>query len=204
MHVLEGFGLGLATAILLGPVFFTLLKASLEYGFSGGAWAAAGIMVSDVLVLLICSSGARLTPERAIGDQNLAFAAGILLMVLGLVYLLKRSRTAPVPTAIRKRDALGLLTKGFLVNFLNPFVFAVWAGLVLYANQTYSTANDRTGFFTALLFGVLASDLLKAWSAPRLAPLLSAKVMTWVHRGIAFLLLLSSARSFWIAAEHAV
>lgn len=60
MHILAGLGLGLATALLLGPVFFTLLRAALAHGFLGGAWVAAGIIVSDVVALLLCASGARM------------------------------------------------------------------------------------------------------------------------------------------------
>lgn len=199
MHLLEGLGWGLATAVLLGPVFFTLLRASLERGFRGGALVAMGIISSDLAALLICSSGARALFGGAVSQQALALVGGFLLFALGLMYLLKKPRTGPVGDVLRKRDALGLFTSGFLVNFVNPFVFAIWAGLVLHATNAYVEAHDRTGFFVAVLVGILASDLLKAWSAPRLARLLSVKVMRWMHRGIALLLLLSSVRLLWAA-----
>lgn len=200
MAFLEGLGWGLATAVLLGPVFFTLLRASLEHGFRGGALVAAGIIVSDVIALLICLSGVSLVFHGTVGGPWVALAAGLLLIGLGLVYLLKQPRGAAVAAVMRKRDALGLFTSGFLVNFVNPFVFAVWAGLVLHATNAYGASGDRMTFLIAVLIGILASDLLKAWLAPRLARLLSGQVLRWVHRGIGLVLVLSGARVLWLAA----
>jgi threonine/homoserine/homoserine lactone efflux protein len=199
VHILEGLGWGLATALLLGPVFFTLLRAALEHGFKGGALVALGIFTSDVLALLICVIGARAVLGDAVNGQVLALVGGVVLLALGLVYLLKKPRTGTPTSALRKRDALGLFTSGFLVNFVNPFVFAVWTGLVLHATNAYGHARDRAGFFIAALLAILLSDLLKAWLAPRLARLLSEQVMKWVYRAIAVVLLLSSVRLFWIA-----
>ncbi len=199
MHLLEGLAWGLATAVLLGPVFFTLLRAALDHGFRGGALVAAGIITSDVAALLICVFGTRTVFAGSVSEQALALVGGALLFALGLLYLLKRPSTGPAKDVLRKRDALGLFTSGFLVNFVNPFVFAVWTGLVLRADQACTTASDRAGFFLSVLVGILASDLLKAWFAPRLARSLSARVMQWVHRGIAVVLLFGSARLFWWA-----
>ncbi|MBK7556303.1 MAG: LysE family transporter [Flavobacteriales bacterium] len=201
MHILEGLGWGLATALLLGPVFFTLLRAALAHGFKGGALVALGIFSSDVLALSICAIGARAVLGEAVNGQVLALVGGVVLLALCLVYLLKKPRTGTAQSALRKRDALGLFTSGFLVNFVNPFVFAVWTGLVLHATNAYGHAGDRAGFFIAALTAILLSDLLKAWLAPRLARLLSEKVMKWVYRAIAVVLLLSSVRLFWIAGS---
>jgi len=201
VHILEGLGWGLATALLLGPVFFTLLRAALAHGFKGGALVALGIFTSDVLALLICAIGARAVLGEAVNGQVLALVGGVVLLALCLVYLLKKPRTGTAQSALRKRDALGLFTSGFLVNFVNPFVFAVWAGLVLHATNAYGHAGDRAGFFIAALTAILLSDLLKAWLAPRLARLLSENVMKWVYRAIAVVLLLSSVRLFWIAGS---
>ena len=200
MPFLEGLAWGLATALLLGPVFFTLLRAALDHGFRGGALVAAGIVLSDVLVMVLCLSGASLVDHGAIGERWMALAGGLLLLAMGLHYLLKRPQAAAPVRGLRKRDALGLITSGFLVNFVNPFVFAVWAGLVLHATNAFGEGRSRAEFLLAVLAGILTSDLLKAWMAPRLARLLSSEVLKWIHRAIGVLLLFSSARSLWLAA----
>lgn len=199
VHILEGLGWGLATALLLGPVFFTLLRAALDHGFKGGVLVAVGIIASDILALFICATGARAVFGGVVDGQALALVGGILLFVLGLLYALRKPRNGVPKPALRKRDALGLFTSGFLVNFVNPFVFAIWTGLALHGTNAYDHPSDRAGFFTAVLIGIFLCDLLKAWLAPRLARLLSEHVMRWVYRGIAFVLILSSARLFWVA-----
>ena len=54
MNLLHGLLLGLGTAVLLGPVFMTLLRNSLQYGIKNGILTAIGILSSDVLVVSIC------------------------------------------------------------------------------------------------------------------------------------------------------
>lgn len=201
MPFLEGLAWGLATALLLGPVFFTLLRASLEHGFRGGALVAVGIILSDILAMLICASGAHALLGRPINEQGLALIGAVLLLAFGSIYLIKRPREGMSSGPMRKRDALGLVTSGFLVNFVNPFVFAVWAGLVLHGTTAYGVGNGRWLFFVAVLLGIFSSDLMKAWLAPRLARFLSNKVIMVVQRTIGAVLVLSSARLFWMAAE---
>ena len=53
MPILEGLGYGVVTAFLIGPVFFTLLRAAMDYGFWGGVSVAVGIIASDILVAVI-------------------------------------------------------------------------------------------------------------------------------------------------------
>ncbi|MBK6777953.1 MAG: LysE family transporter [Flavobacteriales bacterium] len=62
--------MGLATALLLGPVFFTLLRAALAHGFKGGALVALGIFSSDVLALSICAIGARAVLGEAVNGRR--------------------------------------------------------------------------------------------------------------------------------------
>ncbi|MBK9515082.1 MAG: LysE family transporter [Flavobacteriales bacterium] len=199
MHILAGLGWGLATALLLGPVFFTLLRAALAHGFLGGAWVAAGIIVSDVVALLLCASGARMLVGNPMSTQVLALLGGLLLFALGVVYVLRPPRTGPAQDALRKRDALGLFTSGFLVNLVNPFVLAVWTGLFLHATHAYGEGGERAGFLIAVLVGILVSDLTKAALAQRLKRLMVDPVWRWVHRAVGLALVLSSARLFWMA-----
>lgn len=76
----------------------------------------------------------------------LALLGGLLLFALGVVYVLRPPRTGPAQDALRKRDALGLFTSGFLVNLVNPFVLAVWTGLFLHATHAYGEGGERAGF----------------------------------------------------------
>ena len=55
--VLNGLKFGIALAILVGPVFFTIIQTSVEKGFSKGALVAFGVSASDILCVVICYFG---------------------------------------------------------------------------------------------------------------------------------------------------
>ena len=49
MAILTGILLGLGTMLFVGPVFFYLLKSTLESGFKAGIAVALGIILGDVI-----------------------------------------------------------------------------------------------------------------------------------------------------------
>ena len=53
MSLLHGLLLGLGTAVLLGPVFMTLLRNSLQYGVKNGILTAIGIEIKSLYAILM-------------------------------------------------------------------------------------------------------------------------------------------------------
>lgn len=192
---ISGFGYGLATALLIGPVFFTLLKASLDHGARGGILVAVGIIVSDVVAVLICASGYRTIMHSPISSAIMALGAGVILAALGIRYLLVRVRDTSAQGRLNGRGALRLFTGGFLVNFINPFVFGVWFALVAHANMAHAQGHGVTFFLSGVLAGIFTSDVAKALLAHRLKPLLSPAVLRKAHIGIGVALIFFSARA---------
>ena len=196
----EGLGSGLATAFLIGPVFFTLLKASLDHGARGGAFVATGIIVSDILVLVICRTGANSLLKLHIGEGFLAVMAGIILLGLGVWYIIKPHPGPEAERRLGRAGTLGLFSTGFLVNFVNPFVFMVWTGFTLHAATVHGHNNDGVVFLGAILLGIYITDLIKAWYAPKLKQWLSPGNMKALYRVIGIVMLVFSVRVFVHAA----
>ncbi|MEM1124318.1 MAG: LysE family transporter, partial [Bacteroidota bacterium] len=48
----KGIVVGLALAILVGPILFSLIQRSIEQGMKAGFWVALGIWVSDILFIV--------------------------------------------------------------------------------------------------------------------------------------------------------
>jgi len=192
----EGFGFGLATAFLIGPVFFTLLKASLDHGARGGVLVALGIIASDILVLIICRTGSVALFHEHVNEGSIAMAAAVVLVVLGVWYLKKPGSHSEQASRLGKTNAIGLIASGFLVNFINPFVFVIWIGFSLRATTLEAEGQDPWVFLVAILIGIFVTDLLKALFAPKLKMLLSPQWLKRLYRVIGVAMLVFSIRLF--------
>jgi threonine/homoserine/homoserine lactone efflux protein len=200
---IAGLGYGVATVVLIGPVFFTLLKAALDHGVRGGVAVASGIIISDVLIVSICSTSAfHLFKSSHAYSSYLGFAAALVLIVVGTRYLLAARKMKPVHTKPTGRALLGQFTAGFLVNFVNPFVFIIWIALSLHAVQTYGEGWGKWLFLVGVLSGIFATDLLKASFAPRLRGFLNPQRLQWVHAGIGIILFVFALRVLYYAFTH--
>ena len=67
----------------------------------------------------------------------MAVIAGIILLVLGIRYIVSPGLHVERPIRATRRTTVGLFTSGFLVNFVNPFVFAIWIALVIHAKNAH-------------------------------------------------------------------
>ena len=207
--MLEGYCLGLALVILIGPVLFVLMNATLERGLSNGIAVALGIFVSDLLVVWLCYQGSGELATSELGQRWLAFGGGLITLSLGLKYLisptLKRPPLTPDRQEYTQAHHLSSLAhswlKGFGVNFINPFVFIVWLGIISIAQQRYPQAEQHIGFLIMTLGGILTLDLGKAFYAHRLIPALAPLRLKQVQRVSGVILALFSVRLFFDSCQ---
>ena len=198
MALTEGILTGLSLALLIGPVMFTLVQASLKYGFKGGMAVAIGIIVSDVIAVVICFYGAIPFFNDSYNQFWIALGGGIILLGLGLKYLLKPDYFTPEDYKPGTKDFGNLFTKGFLVNFVNPFVFIVWIGLITYAKEKYP--DGLMIYLCMVLLGIFLTDSLKAFFAGKVKSLLAPKRLRRIYHVIGILMIVFSIRLFWHAA----
>lgn len=183
MALIDGFFWGILLAVLIGPVFFTLLQCSLERGFKFGFSVALGIVASDLLcVVLLYGLGAATFFENQQYQTLVGLLGAVLLIGLGLQYALK-----PVSKKVAARDGttvsyLQYFAKGFLINMLNPFLFVVWMGIIGVATSKYTAEWDRILFLIGVLLMIISSDSLKALFAFKLKPLLRPNLLVVIYR----------------------
>lgn len=194
--LLEGYAVGLSLVVLIGPVLFVLVNATLTQGRASGLAVALGIFLSDVLIVSLCysgSAGVSLSPELAWWLSSLG---GLVLAMMGLRYL----SAPPITELSNPSPALGLfksVTQGVAVNLINPFVFLVWFGIIGLARQRYPEAQAQVIYLSAVTFGILTLDVSKALLAHKLAPLLTPSGLKRLQRASGVALLLFSLRVFW-------
>jgi len=182
MPFLEGYAAGLALIVLIGPVLFVLLRATLERGRGPGFAVALGIFVSDIVAVLLCTFGvARYLQSPGVG-RWLALGGGALLLGFGVRYLAAPGVEAAQDVKLDPRSWLGFFARGFGVNFINPFVFMVWIGIIGAATLRHGYDLDLAWFLTGTLLGILTLDCLKVVFAHRIRPLLAPRVLKIVFR----------------------
>lgn len=176
--------------VLIGPVFFTLLQATLQNGFKAG-WAVAwGIIASDIICLILC----RLGVEVLLKDKAnlLYFGAVTFLLLLGMgFYYLLNNHIHIKEVKLKKSDYATFFAKGFLVNFVNPFVFFVWTGISSYAVHNFDAWGGYLYQF-GVLIGIFTTDTLKVLFANYLKPLLNIDKLKYVYKVIGLVLIASA------------
>lgn len=187
---LEGLLMGVVPVFFVGPVFFTLLGASLESGFRAGAQVALGIAVSDVVAVGLVAVGLGPILTQPWGEWLLQLGGGVILAGFGVAMALGAASVHPGEAA--RPSGRRRFLAGFAVNFINPFVFTFWIGAMggLVSNEGLSAATV-VPFFGGMVTMILATDLLKAAAASALQRHLSGPALTWARRVSGALLVLS-------------
>ncbi|MEZ4685126.1 MAG: LysE family transporter [Bacteroidia bacterium] len=187
MVFFEGIIAGLPLALLIGPVLFTLLQASLRHGWQGGMAAAVGISISDVVAVALLMGLAHNWLLREDVQWWLGIVAACLLAGLGLRYLLKPPQSMEMAKLTRK-GLLAWAIQGFLVNFVNPFVFAVWLSYIAFAGNAYGEGGVLP-FLAGAITSVFITDALKAIFSDKLLRLLKPAWLRRFYLGIGIMLI---------------
>jgi len=193
MALLHGYLLGLGFVIFLGPVFFYLLKSTLDGGFFSGLSVALGIVFADLVCIIICSLGAIAFFENSKNQFWIGIVGGIILLALGLKFIFKpqiNTEAAIEKIKISKANYIAYFTQGFLINFVNPFVFVVWIGVIGVAKAEYGSSTNFLMFLGAALLGIFSTDLLKVLLAHRIKKFLSPSHLIHIYRVFGIILLI--------------
>lgn len=202
MAILKGFLAGLGMVVFIGPVFFTLLKASLQHGVLPGMLVAWGIFISDVVCVALCSFGALPFFENEENQVWLALIGSIILLGIGFSYLLKPNVEVKEKGKFNPAQLSSFFAKGYLVNFVNPFVFLVWIAVIGYAQKEFGQGEGTYQFLSAALFGILTTDSLKVVFARRLKPLIKPAILLKVYRVIGLIMIVFGGRLIWWGYQH--
>ncbi|MCF8277544.1 MAG: LysE family transporter [Flavobacteriales bacterium] len=199
MAFVEGFLLGLGMIIFIGPVFFTLLKSALNYGFWAGMMVALGIFISDVVCVILCSFGAIPFFQNPENQFWLALGGSLILFMLGLKYILKPNINADADLKLKAGHYTAYFAKGFLVNFVNPFVFLVWIGVIGLAQGKYGAGQELWLFLGAALLGILLTDSGKVIFAHRIKKFVQPNFLVRAYQVIGVVMLGFGFRFLWFA-----
>lgn len=167
--IISGVGLGIVLSFLTGPVFFALIKTSIEKGFQAGVALAGGVVISDFIYMTITLFGTSLLSFETKYRVPIGIVGSIILFTIGCYYLFKKVKITYSEESSRIKHA-GYFFKGFFMCIFNPFILLYW---VTVSSGVYSVYGELTSrqiipFFGAILITLFGMDTLKAYFAYKL------------------------------------
>lgn len=167
--IVTGIGLGIVLSFLTGPVFFALIKTSIEKGFYAGVALASGVVISDLIYVAITLFGTSLLSFESTYRIPIGIMGSAILLGIGLYYLLKTVKInyEVVPSKIKHA---GYFFKGFFMCIFNPFILLYWVSVTsgVYSMYGQLTSQQVIPFFGAILLSLFGMDTLKAYFAHKM------------------------------------
>ncbi len=205
--MIYAFFYGLATGIILssmlGTVFFFLVQNSIDNGFKSGMFISAGVIISDVLLILLSWFNNNLIPAGSKTEMGVRLAGSCFLAFLGFSSVYgKRGPAFPVT----KRSGILLLSaKGFILNTFNPGNFISWLSVTaLLLNVLHFNAAECSWFYSGALISIFGMEVLISLGASYLKKYLTKKLMHLINLALgiaffvfAFILLLPVLKKFF-------
>ena len=178
--------LGLTITVSFGPGFIALFQTSLSRGLYAGILVAAGILVSDLVLVSISYFGlSELIPKE--DYRILGIVAGIILIIMGGVSIYRKPQlTLESNHAGGMNDKMmGFLVKGFLLNIVNPLSLFCWIGIVAFAGKNWELGNHNVFlFFAGVFITAFFSDILKCYLSGQLRRILATNIILWITKAI--------------------
>jgi len=186
--LLEGIKWGLSLSVLMGPLLFSLIQASIEQGFRAGIMVALGIWFSDILFIVFAYLGVSYILEFINWqgfEVTVGIAGGLILIGVGVgMFLSKPPSIDQIEIkGLRYDSYLSLFTKGFLINTVNPFTFTFWFIISAAIISKFENIKDAAALYYIGIFGtILLTDTLKVLLAKMIRPWLKPQKVFLMRR----------------------
>ncbi len=181
--IITGIGLGIVLSFVTGPVFFALIKTSIERGFYAGICLAGGVVMSDVIYVSVSIYGSSYLVLEKQYKLPIGLAGAAVLVAIGTYYLLKKVKIHYDQTITRKHY-YGYFFKGFLMCIFNPGILIYW---VTVTSSVVSVSGrilpeEVLPFYGSILVTQFSMDALKSYYASKLRYRITAHKLTWLNR----------------------
>lgn len=203
--ILNGIISGIVLALLVGPVFFTIMQTSIERGFGSGVLVSIGVSLSDAFYITVTYLGVYQLFDNGNFRTYLAYFGGVVLLTFGVYYVFIKSKKMGRldPQKLPANSSWRLIGKGFIINGLTPTVLIFWLGTVGLATTKlgYSTPQKAIPYFTSIVSTVFATDVIKAKLADKLRALLTPRFIRNLNIVLGLVLLIFGCRLIYYAGN---
>ena len=195
--ILQGIGAGILFSFLTGPVFFSMIKTSIEKGFKAGFSLAIGVVFSDIIFIALTIFSAQFVNYKSEYFQYIGIVGGLFLVGVGLYYLLNKVKVSYDVGEIAKIKKRGYILKGFLMCLLSPTTLMFWimvGGIV--SVQLHLTMAEKVVFFIVAMATQLTVDGVKTYYAAKLRYRIKEKTIQNLNRIAGAVIIIFAIRLF--------
>lgn len=185
--------LGFLLSFMIGPVFFVLLETSAIKGFRAALSFNIGVVLADILFILAAYFSSYQLLENLSNQPGLYVFGGVILLVYGITTFFKKWAKGSKQSTIKVTggDYLGLLAKGFLLNFINIGVLVFWLGVIIIVGPSLDNEPPRIRlFFGTMLSAYFITDLFKILLAKQLKRKLTVERIALLRKGTGIILVI--------------
>lgn len=167
--IILGVGAGLISSFLTGPVFFSMIKTSIERGFKAGFSLALGVIASDIILIGLVLFGSQFFEYKESFDKYVGIFGGIFLLAVGFYYLFAKVALNYDQDPLQKVSKRGYLIKGFLMCILTPSTLMFWIIVSSIISVKLNNKLDEKLLCFVIAMGTqLAIDGTKSYYASKL------------------------------------
>ncbi|SEB13260.1 LysE family translocator [Pedobacter hartonius] len=196
--ILQGICAGILFSFLTGPVFFSMIKTSIEKGFKAGFSLAIGVILSDIIFISLTIFSSQFVNYNPAYTKYVGTVGGLFLLGVGLYYLIVKVKVNYETSEILKVKRSGYILKGFLMCLLSPTTLMFWVGVGgIVSGHLHYTMAEKIAFFVVALTTQLFVDSLKTYYAAKLRYRIKEKNIKVLNRVAGAVIIVFAIRIFF-------
>jgi len=181
--ILLGIGAGIISSFLTGPVFFAMIRTSIEKGFKAGFSLAVGVIISDIVLISLVIFGSQFFEYKASFDKYVGLIGGLFLFAIGIYYLFSYTSINYNSNTLQKISKRGYLLKGFLMCILTPSTLMFWiivTGII--SVKLNNMLNEKLVCLFVAMATQLSIDGLKSFYSSKLRHRIKENVLQKLNK----------------------
>lgn len=193
--LLEGMLIGLPFLLLVGPALFAILHTSMSKGFYSGLQMAAGIAMSDVLLMFCSYFGlVKYIKENPTFQLVIGLVGSVFLLLYG-AYLIHKKQHVPMGRELKLKinwlKVFSEISKGFFLNIMNPLLWVSWFAIVAKGTEN-KTEQESIAFMVGIVLMTFSTDVVKSYFSHKISAILSPQVIHKMNKVLGLILILCS------------
>ncbi|MDI9338396.1 MAG: LysE family transporter [Alphaproteobacteria bacterium] len=202
--ILNGFILGFIFCISVGPIFFTIIKKSLEEKVNRAFFFVLGVSVSDIILVILVNSFSSFFLEILKYKKIIALVGSIFFIIYGIYLFMAKvsfNKTIQDQDLNTERHSFKQnFISGFMMNILNPGIYFFWFawGTTIHLQASEYKLKSLyliIVFVTCLLMNFLL-DVTKVFYANKLRVYLNETNLKRFHRTTAVIFIVAGIAIF--------